>query len=257
MTGQDGLPEPVCRALARTPARLLVGRTGPAYPTSVWLRLRADHAAARDAVLKSVNFSSDLGGLAATTGLYEVATLSADREDFIARPVLGRSLSPESREAVASRTAMGSDIQVATGDGLSSMAVTAHLPVLLPLLASASAARGWTWGTPFFIRQCRVGVMNDIGEILKPKILVLLIGERPGLATAESLSAYMAYRPRPGHTDADRNLISNIHSRGVSVEEAAWRIIRLAERMMALELSGVAVKETGLPAAAIGHAKDN
>jgi ethanolamine ammonia-lyase small subunit len=98
-------------------------------------------------------------------------------------------------------------------------------------------------GQVFVIRHCRVGVMNDIGDLLEPQVVGLLIGERPGLATAESLSAYMAYRPRSGHTDADRNLISNIHSRGVSCEEAAGRILRLAEQMIRRKLSGAAVKE--------------
>src|SRR5262249_12053544 len=93
------------------------------------------------------------------------------------------------------------------------------------------------------IRHCRVGVLNDIGDILDPEVVVLLIGERPGLATAESLSAYLAYRPRPGHTDAQRNLISNIHARGVGHEEAARRIMALAEQMRRRQKSGVVIKE--------------
>jgi ethanolamine ammonia-lyase small subunit len=103
-------------------------------------------------------------------------------------------------------------------------------------------------GQPFVIRHCRVGVMNDVGEFLGSQVVVLLIGERPGLATAESLSAYMAFRPRVGHTDAQRNLISNIHARGVAPGQAAARIVRLAAKMVALQRSGVDVKED-LPAA--------
>jgi ethanolamine ammonia-lyase small subunit len=97
------------------------------------------------------------------------------------------------------------------------------------------------------VRYCRVGVLNDVGELLNPEVVVLLIGERPGLATAESLSAYMAYRPRSGHTDAQRNLISNIHARGVGHEEAAARVLALAEMMRRLQGSGVAVKEDRRP----------
>jgi ethanolamine ammonia-lyase small subunit len=93
------------------------------------------------------------------------------------------------------------------------------------------------------IRYCRVGVLNDIGDLLDPTVAVLLIGERPGLATAVSLSAYLAYRPRPGHTDAQRNLISNIHDRGVTPEDAARRIVALAQKMIRMQTSGVAVKE--------------
>ena len=99
-------------------------------------------------------------------------------------------------------------------------------------------ARGWTVGNPFVIRHCRVGVLNEIGELLAPKVAVLLIGERPGLATAESLSAYMAYRPGKSHTDANRNLISNIHSRGLKPQAAADRILNFAAQMMALRISG-------------------
>jgi ethanolamine ammonia-lyase small subunit len=114
---------------------------------------------------------------------------------------------------------------------------------LLPLLAEKAGSRGWTLGQPFAVKYCRVGVMNDLGELLQPKVVVLLIGERPGLATAESLSAYMAYQPRAGHNDSNRNLISNIHARGVNTEAAASRIIDLAEQMMRQQTSGVEIKE--------------
>jgi ethanolamine ammonia-lyase small subunit len=97
------------------------------------------------------------------------------------------------------------------------------------------------------VRYCRVGLLNDVGELLDPAVVVLLIGERPGLATAESLSTYLAYRPRPGDSDARRNLISNIHARGVSHPAAADRILALAEKMRSLQTSGVAVKEDAVP----------
>ena len=113
----------------------------------------------------------------------------------------------------------------------------------MPLLQAEAAARGWSLGQPFFIRHCRVGVLNDLGDLLDPAVVILLIGERPGLATALSLSAYMAFRPRPGDDDSRRNLISNIHARGVSPEQAARRIALLAEQMMTLRKSGVTVKE--------------
>jgi len=133
--------------------------------------------------------------------------------------------------------------QIVIGDGLSVTAVSAHVPRLLPRIVEAAHQRHWKLGQPFVIRHSRVGVMNDIGELLDPKVVVLLIGERPGLATAESLSAYMAYRPRSGHSDAQRNLISNIHSRGVSIEAATERIANLAEQIMRAQTSGVQVKE--------------
>jgi ethanolamine ammonia-lyase small subunit len=128
-------------------------------------------------------------------------------------------------------------------DGLSVTAISTQVPALFPLLAEKARSRGWTLGQPFAVKYCRVGVMNDLGELLQPKVVVLLIGERPGLATAESLSAYMAYQPRAGHNDSNRNLISNIHARGVNTEAAASRIIDLAEQMMRQQTSGVEIKE--------------
>jgi ethanolamine ammonia-lyase small subunit len=144
---------------------------------------------------------------------------------------------------------------VLIGDGLSATAVAAQAPALLDRLRDAAQARGWSFGRPFLVRYCRVGVLNDVGDLLAPAVVVLLIGERPGLATAESLSAYLAFRPRGGHTDADRNLISNIHARGVSVEEAARRIVALAEQFRALGRSGVGVTEVlpALPASPAGE----
>jgi ethanolamine ammonia-lyase small subunit len=137
----------------------------------------------------------------------------------------------------------GVDVQIVIGDGLSAAAVIAQAPLVLEAFAPEAREQGWQLGQPFVIRYCRVGVLNDLGELLDPAVVVLFIGERPGLVTAESLSAYMAYRPRASHTDAERNLISNIHARGVPPVVAATRIARLAARMMRLQLSGVAVKE--------------
>jgi ethanolamine ammonia-lyase small subunit len=135
------------------------------------------------------------------------------------------------------------DVQIAIGDGLSVPASGAQVPRLLPLLMEGVQARGWSVGQTFVIHHCRVGIVNEIGELLRPRIVLLLIGERPGLATAESLSAYMAYQPNRTHSDANRNLISNIHSRGLSAEEAAARIMNLCAQMMELRVSGVTLKE--------------
>src|SRR5207248_616298 len=114
---------------------------------------------------------------------------------------------------------------------------------LLPLLVTGAMKRGWSVGQPFVVRHCRVGVMNHIGDLLAPRVVMLLIGERPGLATAESLSAYMGYEPRAGHTDADRNLISNIHARGIAIPAAAERVLNFAAEMMRARTSGMSLKE--------------
>lgn len=247
-------PQPSLLEQARsiTPARILTGRSGAAYRTATWLKLRADHASARDAVIAEVDLAADLGAaFVAQWGLFEVATLAATKNDYLLQPELGRSLSPTARAELITRCSKHADLQVAIGDGLSAMAVRAQIPRLLPLLAQQAQERGWKLGQPFLIRHARVGVLNDIGEILDPAVVVLLIGERPGLATAESLSAYMAYRPRPGDDDSRRNLISNIHARGVTCDHAADRIARLAEQMIASSASGVNVKEQQSPRAPV------
>ena len=227
-----------------TPARLLVGRAGPAYRTITQLTLRQDHAAARDAVQAELDSLHDFGQpFVERWGLFEVTTCAGSKAEFLLRPDRGRCLSGTAKVEVARQCPARADLQVVIGDGLSAAAVVAQVPLLLDALEQGARERGWHFGQPFVIRYCRVGVLNDIGELLDPTVVVLLIGERPGLVTAESLSAYMAYRPRAGHTDAERNLISNIHARGVAPTAAAERILQLAERFMHLQTSGVTVKE--------------
>jgi ethanolamine ammonia-lyase small subunit len=164
-------------------------------------------------------------------------------QEYLRRPDLGRRLSDDSRRTLAALCLHAPDVQFVIGDGLSSAAVRVQVPKLLPTLVEHCEARDLIVGTPIVVRHCRVGIMNDIGEILAPKVVVLLIGERPGLATAESLSAYFAYRPRPGHTDADRNLISNIHDSGVAIPDAVARVLAFIDVLMKEERSGVDVKE--------------
>jgi ethanolamine ammonia-lyase small subunit len=229
---------------ARTPARILAGSAGPSYRTITQLELRRDHASAVDAVHAEVDLARDFPSeFREHWKLFEVQTQAATKEEFLLRPDLGRRLSIPGREEVIRRCPSGANIQVVIGDGLSAAAVVAQTPALLPLLEQSTRDRGWRFGQAVFVRYCRVGVLNDFGEALDSSVIVLLIGERPGLATAKSLSAYMAFRPRPGHTDAQRNLISNIHERGLTPGMAAARILELAAKMRRVEASGIAVKE--------------
>ena len=241
------LPEIVRRIRARTPARLLAGRAGAAYRTETQLQLREAHAAARDAVraelaLRAVFSEAFLG----RWKLLELSTQARSKNEYLLRPDLGRHFEDASREKLRAGCPRGADFQIAVGDGLSVPAVATQVPGLLPLLVDGAVARGWTLGRVIVIHHCRVGILNEIGEALDPRIAVLLIGERPGLATAESLSAYMAYRPRPKQTDADRNLISNIHSRGLSAGDAAARILNFADRMMKAGASGFLLQQERL-----------
>jgi len=240
----DALAVIIEKVRMRTPARLLAGRSGGAYRTSMQLELRAAHAAARDAVRSNFDLHAHLGTeLVEQYGIFEETTEATSKDEYLLRPDLGRRFPPGARRKISESCRRAADLQICVGDGLSTTAITSQVPALLPLLLEGAARRGWKTGQTFVIRFCRVGILNQIGDVLQPKVAVLLIGERPGLATAESLSAYMAYRPRAGQTDADRNLISNIHPRGERVEAAAVRILNLAERMMRMELSGVQLRE--------------
>jgi len=236
--------EIVRRIRARTPARILVGRTGAAYRTNTQLELREAHAAARDAVRAELDLETTFGAdYVKQWGLFEVCTQADLKDVFLLQPDLGRHFNDASRAEVQRHCSSGNDLQIAIGDGLSVPAISVQVPPLLPLIQAGAQARGWTVGQTFVIRHCRVGILNEIGELLSPKVAVLLIGERPGLATSESSSAYMAYRPRQTHSDADRNLISNIHARGTNPEVAAVRILNLAAQMMQLGASGYMLRE--------------
>ena len=244
MAERDGLPKIIERLRLRTPARLFSGRSGGAYRTSMQLELRAAHAAARDAVRSELDFECALGHeLIQRHGIFEVASECQSKDEYLLRPDMGRRLNGSAREQIRAECTASIDFQVAVGDGLSTTAVATQVPALLPMLITGATDRGWSVGRAFAVRFCRVGILNDIGDLLQPKVAVLLIGERPGLATAESLSAYMAFRPRSGQVDADRNLISNIHARGIGIQEAATRILNLAAQMMSRNLSGVQVRE--------------
>jgi ethanolamine ammonia-lyase small subunit len=236
-------PEIVRRIRSRTPARLLVGRAGAAYPTRTQLELREAHAAARDAVGAELDTGTIFGkGFLEQWKLFEVSTQAGDKREFLLRPNLGRHFTASARTEILNRCPKGIDLQIAIGDGLSVPAVATQAPALMPLLYQSAIKRGWSVGQMFVVRYCRVGILNEIGELLTPKIAVLLIGERPGLATADSLSAYMAYHPDSSQTDANRNLVSNIHARGLSPEDATDRILKLAELMIAARTSGCTLK---------------
>jgi ethanolamine ammonia-lyase small subunit len=238
-------PEIVRRIRARTPARLLVGHSGAAYRTATQMDLREAHAAARDAVHAELELEAVFGAAFVTQWrFFKVATQVRSKDEYLLRPDLGRHFNDAARVDLLNRCSSQNQIQIAIGDGLSVPAVAAQVPSLLPLLYKEAGERGWTVGQTFVIHYCRVGILNEIGELLNPQVAILLIGERPGLATIESLSAYMAYRPNQSQSDADRNLISNIHSRGITPYQAAVRILNLAASMMEKGTSGCGIRET-------------
>jgi ethanolamine ammonia-lyase small subunit len=230
---------------AATPARVFLAGSPLGYPTRSWLSLRADHAAARDAVASELHLDDPaMAAMVAAHQPLELFTAVGEGE-YLTRPDLGRILSPGSRNLLAAEAARGPapTIAIALADGLSATAAETNGPAMVDALVSGAEERGWTVGRPLIVHRCRVGVLNELGPLLSADVVILLVGERPGLAVADSLSAYLAHRPRPGHTDAERNLVSGIHRRGTPAAEAAVRVLDLAAQLLAAGSSGVAVKE--------------
>jgi ethanolamine ammonia-lyase small subunit len=225
-------------AAATTAARVFLDGPGTSYSTADLLQLRADHAAARDAVHATLDVDDPaFADLRTHQGLFAVDTEASSLEEYLRDPRLGRRLTGESRGTLVDRCEVDPDLQIFFGDGLSPRAVARYAP---PVFA-AIAERVEDVGRPFLVRRCRVGVLNAVGEVLRPVVAIVLIGERPGLAIAESMSAYLAYRPGAEHTDADRNVICNIHDRGLPPRAAAEQIVELVQRMRDRQCSGVAL----------------
>ncbi|MGH8673059.1 MAG: ethanolamine ammonia-lyase subunit EutC [Burkholderiales bacterium] len=223
-------------AMRRTPARLGVGRAGPRYTTAAQLRLRADHARAVDAVMTEVAAS-----FARINGILEVSSRAATREQFLLRPELGRALSAADaarlRRIYSRRRSATPSILICVGDGLSSAAVEANAPTLLRALRTRLSRR-FDLLPPLFIRNARVRIEDQIGEITRADVVVMLVGERPGLATAESLSAYVIYRPTRKSAEPDRTVISNIHRGGIKLPAATRKIVALIADVLRLHATG-------------------
>jgi ethanolamine ammonia-lyase small subunit len=232
-------PDSLDALIGSTTARIGVGRAGPRYRTASLLLFQADHAVTQDALLRDVDQQ-----LLDEFGLFTVQTnITGGKQEYLLRPDLGRQLNAEAKKTIADKCTQGANIQVCVGDGLSAAAVEANLRQIFPVMKQGAQAARLTFGTPFFIKYCRVGVLNDIGEILKPDVVVLLIGERPGLGRAESMSAYMAFRPKAGDTDADRDVVCNIFENGgTNPLEAGAVVIQIAQRMIQYQASGVKLK---------------
>ena len=221
-----------------TPARIGVGRAGPRLKTQTLLTLRADHAAARDAVMMDVPEQ-----LLERLGLFSVQTCCTSKDQFLTRPDLGRQFSLETLEEIKRRCRKSPDVQIYASDGLSSTAIQANLANILPVLMQGLEARGLTVGTPFFVRFGRVAAEDAVAELLGAKVVCILIGERPGLGTAESMSAYICYGAKVGQPEARRTVVSNIHRGGISSVEAGAYIAELIKKIYDAKASGVELKQ--------------
>jgi ethanolamine ammonia-lyase small subunit len=220
--------------LKSTPARIAVGRTGPRYKTNTMLRFRADHAAAKDAVVSEVD-----PALLAELGMFELASRAPDKPAFLQRPDLGRALSDEARAELTKRIGKSPTLVIIYGDGLSAAAINQHLRAFHGALVPALAARGIAHAPPFFVRRSRVKIMDEIARLVGAQAALFVCGERPGLGFADSLSAYYIYQPAAGATDADREVISNINPRGRPPADAARDVAAAVERILRQKKSGV------------------
>jgi len=232
-------PEALKALIASTTARIGVGRAGPHYNTFSLLLFQADHAVTQDALYRDVDQK-----LLDELGLFTVQTnIKGGKQEYLLRPDLGRQISDEGKKTILERCVKSPNIQLVVGDGLSAAAVEANVREMFPVILQGAKSAGLSVGTPFFVKYSRVGVLNDIGDLLKPDVVILLIGERPGLGRAESLSAYMAYRPKSGDSDADRDVVCNIFNNGgTNPLEGAAYTIQIAQKMMKHQASGVKLK---------------
>ena len=223
-----------------TPARVDLGRTGHSLPTRELLDFQLAHARARDAVHQPMDAHSLMIELKQKSiPCVTLASEAGDRATYLHRPDLGRRLNAESRERLAP---LKSDYEAVfvIADGLSALAVHRHA---VPLLELVLRKLDWNIAPLTIVEQGRVAVGDEIGELLGAKLTVVLIGERPGLSSPDSLGIYLTWQPRPGRTDAERNCISNIRAEGLSYELAAHKLLFLMNESRRLKLSGVQLKE--------------
>ena len=218
----------------RTPARLGSGRTGPRYNTMTMLRFRAAHAAAQDAV-----FSQVPENFAAKNGMVEVQTRCHDKDEYLTRPDHGRSFDEENQKKIRAAIPGTPRVQIVVGDGLSSAAITANALDCLKAIQEGLKIQGIDPGTPIFVRYCRVGAADAIGDVTGCELVCMLVGERPGLVTDKSMSAYLTYQPRTGVSESARTVVSNIHAQGTPAVEAGAHIAELIGTILKRKVSGV------------------
>jgi ethanolamine ammonia-lyase small subunit len=249
MSDERPVPTDPWAALRRyTPARIALGRAGPGWPTREVLAFGLAHARARDAVHLPLDADALEAELrrAGHTAL-RVHSSAPDRASFLTRPDLGRRL--DAASAARLDAARGApELIVSVEDGLSALAVQSHVPALLAALCAVSPR--WT-GVPVIVAlQGRVALGDEIGERLGAKFVVVLIGERPGLSSPDSLGAYLTHAPRVGRSDAERNCVSNIRPEGLGYASAAAKIDWLVGEGLRRGVTGVALKDESPPAIA-------
>lgn len=233
------VPDPInkdsfMKLKAKTPARLGLWRAGTRYLTETMLRFRLDHAAAQDAVFNDVSEE-----LITKLNFVPIQTICKDKDEYLTRPDYGRQFDEDNAKIIQNTIKRDSKVAVIVGDGLSSAAIEANVENTLASLKQGLKNHNLEIGDILFIKYCRVPSMDKIGDLTNAEVICLLVGERPGLATAESMSAYMAYKPHSGLAEAKRTVISNIHSSGTPAVEAGAFIADTLKKMLDMKKSGV------------------
>lgn len=223
----------------KTPARLGAGRAGSRYLTQTALRFRADHAAAQDSV-----FSLVPEDFAKANDLIPLQTLCKDKDEYLTRPDLGRRFD-EHNQKVIREVCGGQRVLLVIGDGLSSAAITANAADCAQAICQGLKSYGIETGKGLFVKFCRVGASDHLGDLTGCELVCLLVGERPGLVTSESMSAYLTYKPYVGIPEAKRTVVSNIHRQGIAPVEAGAHIASLIDRMLRQKASGLDLKQEG------------
>src|SRR4030081_421394 len=227
-----------------TPARVGLGRAGASMPTKALLEFTLDHARARDAVHAAFDVPAMISGLSdLALAAFEVCSRGGNRKAYLRRPALGGTLDQASQHLLAGHSGSPCQLAIVVGDGLSPRAVNANAIELVRNLIPRLAIERIEIGYAVVASGARVALGDEIGAILGARMIVMLIGERPGLSAPDSLGAYLTFAPRPGLTDADRNCVSNIHREGLSYDEAALRIAWLVREGLAQKMTGVALKD--------------
>ncbi len=238
-------PDPWARLGELTPARIALGRAGNGLPTRALLAFSLAHARARDAVHAELNVEMVEADIQ-DSGVFETRvawSAAPDRITYLSRPDLGRTLSPESRLLLSTGQEQGYDLAFVVADGLSAEAIHAHAAGLLAAMTPWIERGGWRVAPVVIATQARVALGDEIGGILGARAVAVLIGERPGLSSPDSLGVYLTFDPRVGRSDAERNCISNIRAEGLGYDEAAFKLAWLIGEALRLRLTGVGLKD--------------
>ena len=218
----------------KTPARLGCGKAGPRYKTLTMLRFRADHAAAQDAVFSEVDTE-----FAKENDLLPTKTRCDSKDEYLTRPDLGRCFDEHNAKAIKGVIDTPPRVQLVVGDGLSSAAITANAMDCLAAIRDGLKLKGIETGKAIFVKYCRVGAGDAIGDITGCELVCMLVGERPGLVTDKSMSAYITYKPHTGVSESSRTVVSNIHAQGTPAVEAGAYVAELIDTILKRKVSGV------------------